>query len=674
MIDRAAAAAGTRAGAADRRRWAAVGLALACFGLLVGLFLGGGAYATPGAGLPDPGPVVGWGLPVAKLLTIAAATLTVGFVTSAAFLLPSSAGGVVTRAGRRDLLRAAGAALVWAVCALATIVFSNATVLGMPLADSLNPGVFFTYAWEIPQHNAYLFSALLAALIAAGCTFTVSTGAAAVWSAVSLVALAAPTTAAHGTALGDHSLASTAGAVHAVAAALWVGGLIAVAVHVWRWDEGAATAVRRFSRLALVCVIALFASGAMNAYTRLERPADLIDSGYGVIVLIKAGLITALILLARRTRRLALRADATGRGPLLQWIMAEVLVLAATIGIATSLTLTAYPRVEVPLPSPGEELLGFPFPPPPAFESVVLGWYPDAFFLLLCGALLGLYLAGVRRLARADVRWPWGRTAAWIAGVLVLGWATSAGIAGYAKLSVEWHMVQHMALGMLIPILLVLGMPATLALRALRPGSGGDRSPRDWVLWGLHTPYSRLMTNPLVVLALGTFGLYGMYFTPLFGMGMASHVGHVLMGVHFLVSGFLFYWVVLGLDPAPRQVPPWARLILLLVYVSLHGLFAVAIMSLTQPLAPEWFSLVQPPWLTDPVRDTVDGGGVAWAFGEIPTLIVMLAVAVQWARSEERVARRLDRQADRDDDAELRSYNEHLARLAARSERSQSVE
>lgn len=283
------------------------------------------------------------------------------------------------------------------------------------------------------------------------------------------------------------------------------------------------------------------------------------------------------------------------RGRLLQWVGAETLVLLATMGIATSLTLTAYPRVELPLGSPGEELLGYAYPPAPTFDSVVGGWYPDVFFLLLCALLLTLYGAGVVRLQRNGVRWPWGRTVAWTLGVLLLGWTTNAGIAGYAKLSVEWHMVQHMSLAMLVPILLVMGMPATLALRALPSTRSRDRSPRDWVLWGLHSPYSRFMTQPLVVLALGTFGLYGMYFTPLFGMGMASHTGHVLMGVHFLFSGFLFYWVVMGLDPAPRQVPPWARLILLLVYVSLHGLFAVAIMSLTNPLAPEWFSLVQPP-------------------------------------------------------------------------------
>ena len=58
------------------------------------------------------------------------------------------------------------------------------------------------------------------------------------------------------------------------------------------------------------------------------------------------------------------------------------------------------------------------------------------------------------------------------------------------------------------------------------------------------------------------------------------------------------------------------------------------------------------------------GGGVAWAMGEIPLVIVMLALAWQWYQSDMREARRGERQADRDDDAELRAYNEMLAEMS----------
>ncbi len=641
---------------------------LAGIGLLFGMFLGGSSYVTPEEGIPDPGPIVGWGLPLAKLLVVVGGTLTIGFLTSAAFLLPSADKRTVTHAGRRDIKIAGWSSTLWAAAAVMAIVFGNATVVGESLLPSLEPDLFFTFAFEPTIHKAYAFSALLALVVAVGCLFTVRTGATVVLLAIAAIALPVPSIASHSSSVGDHSLALTAGAIHGIAAALWVGSLVAVSRHIWRMDPGAEDAVKRFSPLAVWCVIALLVSGAANTYTRLEQPSDLVGTGYGLLIVIKVALIAALLLFANRARRLALAEPTPRRGPLLRWLVIEIGLLAATIGIAASLTQTAFPRADVPLGSTAEQLLGFPFPPPPDLQTVTLGWYPDIFFLLLGLALLVLYWMGALKLRRNGVPWQWGRTAAWTLGVLVLLWATSSGIAGYAQVSVEWHMVQHMTIGMLVPVLLALGMPATLALRALPTGKAANRGPRDWLLWAIHTPLSKLATHPLVALALGTVGLYGLYFTPLFGLGMSSHVGHVLMNVHFLVAGFLFYWVVLGLDPGPRRVPPWARLILLLVYISLHGLFAVALMSLTQPLAPEWFSQVQPPWLTDALADTLNGGGIAWAFGEIPALIVTVVVAVQWARSDERTARRLDRQSDRDNDAELRAYNKRLASLAARSD------
>lgn len=652
----------------SRRRISLVVLAIAALALLLGMFLGGSAYTPATSGVADPGPVVGWGLPIAKLALILAATLTIGFLTSAAFLIPGADKRTVSHAGRRDVRAAGWSALCWAIASLAAIVFGNAAVVGAPLLESLDPDLFWTFAFEPDIHRAYLLVATLAVVVAVSCLFTVRTGAAAVLLLLCIPALIAPTIASHSSSVGDHSLATTAGAVHAIAAALWVGSLIAVARHIWIMSDGVSRAVSRFAPLALACVIALALSGAANSYTRLESPADLLATGYGLLILIKVGLLVVLVLLARRARLLALTNEPAQRRALLRWLVVEICLLAATIGIAASLTQTAFPRADVPLPSAAEQLLGFPFPPPPDWTSIVFGWYPDAFFLLLCGVLLVGYLLGVVRLHRSGVSWPWGRTLSWLLGVAVLAWATNAGIAGYAKVSVQWHMVQHMTIGMLVPVLLVMGVPATLALRALPSGKEKDRGAREWALWGLHSPISSLLTHPLVVLALGTFGLYGLYFTPLFELGMSSHIGHVFMTLHFMLSGFLFFWVVLGLDPGPRRVPPWARLILLLVYISLHGLFAVALMSLTEPLAESWFTQVQPPWLGDPLTDTLNGGGVAWAFGEIPAVIAVIVVSVQWARSEERAAAREDRQSDRDDGAELRAYNERLARLAARSD------
>jgi putative copper resistance protein D len=59
------------------------------------------------------------------------------------------------------------------------------------------------------------------------------------------------------------------------------------------------------------------------------------------------------------------------------------------------------------------------------------------------------------------------------------------------------------------------------------------------------------------------------------------------------------------------------------------------------------------------------GGGLAWASGEIPLMIVVVALVVQWSRIDERSARRADRRAELDGDADLTAYNAMLRQMAA---------
>ncbi|MEO6822344.1 MAG: cytochrome c oxidase assembly protein, partial [Candidatus Nanopelagicales bacterium] len=236
--------------------------------------------------------------------------------------------------------------------------------------------------------------------------------------------------------------------------------------------------------------------------------------------------------------------------------------------------------------------------------------------------------------------------------------------ASYASAVFSWHMLQHMVLSMLVPIFLVLGAPVNLALRSLAASRGDRRGPREWIVWSLDTPVVRFLTHPIVALANYTVSVYVLYFTPLFSLLMDNHIGHVAMQVHFLVSGYLFYWVAIGIDYTPRRLPHWGRLLLVVAALPLHAFFAVVIMLAPYPLSGTWFAQVQPPWLPDLVQDQYVAGGIAWAFGEVPTLLVLLALAAQWARSDEREARRRDRQADRDGDADLVAYNLRLRELA----------
>lgn len=108
---------------------------------------------------------------------------------------------------------------------------------------------------------------------------------------------------------------------------------------------------------------------------------------------------------------------------------------------------------------------------------------------------------------------------------------------------------------------------------------------------------------------------------------------------------------------------------ILLVVIPLHSFFSLAIMATTQVIAEDWFGGMQRPYLTDLLADQQLGGSIGWALGEVPIVLVMIALFLQWVKSDEREARRGDRAqeraattgAGRDVHAD---YNAYLAQLA----------
>ena len=348
--------------------------------------------------------------------------------------------------------------------------------------------------------------------------------------------------------------------------------------------------------------------------------------------------------------------------------------MVATIGLAVALALTPPPAdLDLAPQSTATALIGYPVPPISGMR-LLTEWRLDA--LVLVVALTGVvaYLRGVARLRARGVSWPAGRTVAWLAGIVVGVVVMCGGVATYAPAMFSVHMVQHMTLTMLVPILLALGAPITLALRALPAGrrSGGakdaDRGVRGWILVVLHSRAASVFSHPLVALGLYVVSLYAFYFSGLFAAAMRSHLGHLLMAAHFLGVGALFFWSVIGLDPMPRRLPAFGRMLMLFASLPFHAFFGVIVMTSTTLIGGEWYAALKLPWV-DPLVDQNLGGGIAWASGELPTLLVLGVVFVQWVRADTREARRFDRRMDAGTDGQLDAYNAWLADLAARGQR-----
>ncbi|MFF3690741.1 cytochrome c oxidase assembly protein [Streptomyces sp. NPDC002187] len=302
---------------------------------------------------------------------------------------------------------------------------------------------------------------------------------------------------------------------------------------------------------------------------------------------------------------------------------------------------------------------------PPFTLGRGLAYSPDPFFLVACLLALGLYGWGVLRLRRRGDAWPVSRTVFFAVGVLSVAFVTCTKLNDYGMVMFSVHMVQHMVISMVSPIMLLLGAPITLALRALPVAARGSKGPREVLLMLLHSRYMRIVTHPAFTIPLFIASLYALYFTPLFDFLMGSKPGHIAMMVHFLAVGLVFFWPIMGVDPGPHRPGYVMRMLELFAGMPFHAFFGIALMMATEPMIKAYEN---PPASLgiDALADQTAAGGIAWAFSEIPSVLVLIALVFQWYRSDQRQAKRRDRAADRDGDKELEAYNAYLASLQAR--------
>ncbi|MBP2580632.1 putative copper resistance protein D [Streptomyces sp. PvR006] len=302
---------------------------------------------------------------------------------------------------------------------------------------------------------------------------------------------------------------------------------------------------------------------------------------------------------------------------------------------------------------------------PPFTLGRGLEFSPDLFFLIGCIAALGLYGWGVARLRRRGDAWPVSRTVFFTVGVLTIALVMCTRLNDYGMVMFSVHMVQHMVISMLSPILLLLGAPVTLALRALPVAGRGSTGPRELLLKLLHSRYMKVITHPGFTIPMFIASLYALYFTPLFDFLMGSKPGHIGMMVHFLMVGVVFFWPIMGVDPGPHRPGYVMRMLELFAGMPFHAFFGIALMMASEPMVKAYEN---PPASLgiDALTDQNAAGGIAWAFSEIPSVLVLIALVYQWYHSEQRQAVRQDRAADRDGDKELEAYNAYLASLQAK--------
>lgn len=323
---------------------------------------------------------------------------------------------------------------------------------------------------------------------------------------------------------------------------------------------------------------------------------------------------------------------------------------------------------------------------PPLDPSTALREW--SFSPVVTGAAAGLallYLAGLAavRARRRAARWPWWRTGAFLGGLAVVVLATESSIGAYDETLFWVHMVQHLMLIMVAPVLLVLGRPVILAMHATR------NPVHRWLKLAVRSRAVSVLTWPPVALALYAVTVIGTHLTSFMNDTLTSQGLHDGEHLLYLLAGYLFFLPLLGSEPIRWRLSYPGRLLLLALAMPVDTFAGVVLTQATRPLFPAYLP-GRPSWAPGPVADLHAGGAVMWVGGDAIMLALFVAVFVGFlaernqragaGRWLEGVRRRtlaehaagvgvpLTAQRDRgtvdDGDEHLAAYNAYLSALA----------
>jgi putative copper resistance protein D len=610
-------------------------------------------------------------LTVFKFTSITSSFLLVGALLAITFLTLDINGKVAqTNFELRKL--AAISSLIWMFSNITFIVLTLANILNSSISDVLQSNILRSFLTQVPLGQYLFVQLLLSILISIAIPRFNSIGTGTVLLLATLLAIVVPVFQSHSASSGSHLMAIGSLAIHVIALALWVGGVFALA---FLAPDTRAVAVPRFSVLALWAAIAVVVSGSVNAFIRLNFK-EAWSSNYANLVLAKVFLTAGLIAIGYLHRKNLKSLTEIKGSRFIKLVLAEVGIMIFTLVIGSRLASSQPPERESGLVvDRALSIVGIKTPQPPTLSRILFGYEPDALMIGLLVLAVALYVKGVMVLTKRGDKWPVGRTISFAIGISTVDFATSGGLGLYAHFSFSWHMIAHMTLGMIAPIAIVLSAPITLALRTLPQGRNSEeRGVRGTLLSALHSRYSSIIVNPVGALVIFDGSLFLLYFTSLFGTLMNTHAGHLFMNIHFLLAGFLFFHVIIGIDPNPKRPPFLVRIVTLLAAMSIHAFFSVALMSSSTLIDSGYFASLQVPWVGDLLADQNKGGAIGWAMGEIPILIALVATFIMWTREDAREARRIDRSAERmaamGHPDELAQYNNYLQELADRERRS----
>lgn len=307
----------------------------------------GAVMTVPATGHPTPDVRVGWLLPASRLVADVSGAVTVGCLVAAGLLVPGAR--FVSPAGYRWLRAATWSAAAWALAGAVALPGLLAEFLDSGLGQA-SPATLLSFVRDVPEGRAQASVVVLTGLVAVGSRAVLTMAGARTMLLVSLAATLPPAVIEYLEDDGGRVLAVVAlvGMVLHIAGALaWSGALVALLLLGSRPER--TLAVRRFSRCAPLLVLAVGMSGLLSAAVELDAPGQILSTDFGRLVVLKALALGGLVTVGWWHRRRSLPALAAGgRGVFRRVAWVELMIFAATMGLAVALSRTPAPDADEP--------------------------------------------------------------------------------------------------------------------------------------------------------------------------------------------------------------------------------------------------------------------------------------------------------------------------------------
>lgn len=595
-----------------------------------------------------------------------AALAALGGLAAALAYTPMDAERHLTPTGRRATTFAARAAQLWFAASVLQTAANAAFVVGVPLGVVVRPDAWWTFVVANQSALAWLFSAIVAALVATTAYAARSYAPHVITYVLGACALAFVNVTGNVSVGLDHDWATDA--MIAVTLAFVPLATSAVAVLLrgrgGSGADGVLARVRRHHALALPLLVVVVGFHLVVTWQELAG-TPLSETLFGLPTL---GLYASLAVIGASwvVRQLTGAAGPRRGTPGRAW--ASVLPdVVGVVGFAASSTAANHvppPRFLLPQ-STQVNYLGYEVDVPATLETLTSLGRPNILWVVLALVALGGYTAGLVLLRRRGERWPIGRTAAWFGGWLLTGYLAISGLWEYSTAVYSWHMLVHMTVNMLVPALCVLGAPITLVQRASRPREGAALPGLREATLAIeeHDVWQRIVSPPVLWLNY-VASLFLVYYTPLFPWLMRYHWAHQLMLLYFMVTGYLFFNLLIGTDRQRWNLPHLVKLALMISIMPFHAIFAVGILMSKSLIGEQFYRTIDVAWVGDLMADQNIAGQITWFMGEIPLFVAVAALAAQWFRQDKVDASAIDARADHSDDDPFDAYNEMLAQLA----------